>query len=256
MNHLSADFSVDKHYLAAEIYDQFYGEYAQLPGWFLEDLASRGNVLELGCGTGRIAIPLAEAGLDVTGIDYAEPMLRLAKSKAADKGLNIDWHLGDMRRLDTGKRYGSVLLLSNALWHLHDIADFEDCMRGIRGHLAPGGTLVVNVSVPSIQLLNRDPEKRYPFLNYVDRETGTEVEVTESYRYEADTQIARIVHYQGDSDNVVGDLNLRMYFPKELDALLKHSGFQVLEKFGDWDRSAFGPDSGQQLYFCLADESP
>ena len=74
--------SIDADYLAPAKYDQYYGAYATLPDWFLTELASREKVLELACGTGRIAIPLAEHGLEVTGIDYSEPMLSLARSKA------------------------------------------------------------------------------------------------------------------------------------------------------------------------------
>jgi len=73
--------SIDADYLAPAKYDQYYGAYATLPDWFLAELASREKILELACGTGRIAIPLAEHGLEVTGIDYSEPMLSLAKAK-------------------------------------------------------------------------------------------------------------------------------------------------------------------------------
>jgi hypothetical protein len=69
----------------------------------------------------------------------------------------------------------------------------------------------------------------------------------EQYHYEADTQMGRVVHYRGDTDEVVGTLNLRMYFPKELDAILQYNGMRVLEKFGDWDRTPFGPESNNQI---------
>ena len=96
--HEKMNASIDKDYLTAERYDQYYGAYATLPEWFLEELPLRGEVLELACGTGRIAIPLAEHGIEVTGIDYSEPMLRLARSKAESKGVKVDWNLADMRR--------------------------------------------------------------------------------------------------------------------------------------------------------------
>ena len=242
--------SIDRDYLTPERYDQYYGAYKTLPEWFLEELSSQGEVLELACGTGRIAIPLAEHGIEVTGIDYSGPMLRLARSKAESRRVKVDWNLADMRRFDTGRRYGSILLLSNALWHLHELPDFEDCIRCIERHLAPDGLFILDVFVPGLEVLNRDPDRRYPFSKYTELGTGEEVEVTESYRYEADTQIARVVHYNGDSEEVIGGLNLRMYFPKELDALLKYSGMRIVMKFGDWNRSAFGPESRHQLCFC------
>ncbi len=242
--------SIDADYLAPEKYDQYYGTYATLPDWFLAELASRERVLELACGTGRIAIPLAEYGLEVTGIDHSEPMLSLARSKAESKQVKVNWLCDDIRRFDAGRQYGSVLLLFNALWHLHDLADFEGCIRCVKRHIAPGGYFILDVFVPKLAILNRDPSRRYPFSRYTDDDTRQEIQVTQSYRYEADTQIARMVHYREDSDEVVGGLNLRMYFPQELDALLKYNGMKVREKFGNWDRDSFGPDSRHQLCFC------
>ena len=129
---------IDADYLAPAMYDQYYGAYATLPDWFLADLASRGQVLELACGTGRIAIPLAEQGIKVAGMDYSRQMLSLARSKAETRQVKVDWIDGDMRRFEIGTQYGSILLLHNALWHLHDLSDFEDCIRCVRLHLAPG----------------------------------------------------------------------------------------------------------------------
>ena len=246
--------SIDGDYLAPAKYDQYYGAYATLPEWFLADLASRGSVLELACGTGRIAIPLAESGLEVTGIDYSEPMVSLARSKAEGRQVRVDWIPDDIRCFDTGKRYGSILLLHNALWHLHNLTDFEECIRCVKHHLASGGFFILDVFVPGLEILNRDPGIRYPYSRYTDDDTGQEVQVTQSYRYEADTQIARMVHYREDSDEVFGGLNLRMYFPKELDALLKYNGIRIMEKFGTWDRDPFGPDSRHQLCFCTTTE--
>ena len=125
----------------------------------------------------------------------------------------------------------------------------------MKRHLAPGGCFIVDVFVPGLEILNRDPRGRYPFSRYTDDETGQEVHVTQSYRYEADTQIARMVHYRGDSDEIVGGLNLRMYFPQELDALLNYNGMKIKGKFGNWDRDVFGQDSRHQLCFCTTMET-
>lgn len=241
---------IDADYLAPAKYDQYYGAYATLPDWFLTDLASRGETLELACGTGRIAIPLAEQGIATTGMDYSRRMLSRAQSKAEARRVQVDWILGDMRSFDTGTQYGSILLLHNALWHLHDLSDFEECIRCVRHHLAPGGCFILDVFVPGLEVLTRDPSRRYPFSRYKDRETGREVQVTESYRYEPHTQIARVLHHEGDSDEIVGGLNLRMYFPQELDALLKYNGMTIQEKFGNWERGALGSHSRHQLCFC------
>jgi SAM-dependent methyltransferase len=243
---------IDLHYRQAELYDQYYGEYAEPAAWLVEEMRQRGEVLELACGTGRLAIPLAARGLQVTGIDYTPEMLALAKEKAKEKSASVEWVEGDMRSFELGRKFGSVLLLSNALWHLHEIADFEACMRCVHRHLAPGGIFVLSLFIPALDILARNPDKRYPFSSYTDSNSGEEVQVMEQYRYEPDTQIGRVVHYKGDTDEVVGTLNLRMYFPKELDALLAYNDLRVLGKFGDWDQNPFGPGSNNQIYICEA----
>jgi hypothetical protein len=93
-----------------------------------------------------------------------------------------------------------VLLLFNALWHVHEVADFERCMRCVRQHLQPGGIFVLSLYIPAISILARDPDKRYPFSSYIDRK----------------------------------------------------SGMRVLEEFGDWDRTPFGPESNNQIFICEA----
>jgi len=243
---------IDLHYRRAELYDQYYGDYAEMVGWLVEELVRRGTVLELACGTGRVAIPLAERGVEVTGIDYAPEMLALAREKAAQRQVPVELVAGDMCAFELNKKFAAVLLLFNALWHVHEVADFERCMRCVRQHLQPGGIFVLSLFVPGIPILARDPDKRYPFSSYKDPDSGEEIQVMEQYRYEPDTQLGRIVHYKGDTDEVVGTLNLRMYFPKELDALLQYNGMRVVEKFGDWDRSPLGPESNNQIFICEA----
>ncbi len=241
---------IDADYLDAERYDQYYGPYAEPHDWLIERLRERNSVMELACGTGRVAIPLAQHGLSVTGIDYSKPMLDHARKKAREAHVEIELALCDFRDFDLGRKFGSILLLSNALWHVHERSDFEALLQCVQLHLEPDGLFVLDVFVPGLDVLNRDPQQRYPFSTYTDRETGEQVEVTQTYVYEPDTQISRVVQYKGMTDEIVGGLNLRMYFPQELDTLLAYNGMTIDEKFGDWDRVSFDSSSKHQLYLC------
>ena len=239
---------IDADYLDAERYDQYYGSYAEPNDWLVDRLQERNTVLELACGTGRVAIPLAQRGLSVAGIDYSKPMLDLAHQKAAETHAELELALCDIRNFDLGRKFGSILLLSNALWHVHERSDFAALMQSAQRHLEPDGLFVLDVSVPNLDILNRDPQQRHPFSTYTDQETREQVEVT--HIYEPDTQISRVVQYKGMTDEIIGGLNLRMYFPQELDALLAHNGMMIDEKFGSWDRAPFDANSRHQLYFC------
>lgn len=126
---------IDADYLDADKYDQYYGPYAQLPDWLIELLRERHSVMELACGTGRIAIPLSQRGLSVTGIDYSQPMLDFARKKAREAQVEIELTLSDFRDFDLGRTFGSILLLSNALWHVHKRSDFEALMQDVQRHI-------------------------------------------------------------------------------------------------------------------------
>jgi len=211
------------------------------------------SILELACGTGRITIALAKAGFKVTGIDYAAGMLTEAHEKSTKADVKVEWVKGDMRDFKIGKKYSLIFLAGNALCHLLTLGDFEDCMSAVRNHLTPNGRFVISVFVPKNELLINKPGERFPFSEYEDPDGKGRIVVTESYEYEADTQIKRIkTHHPipGEEAEIEGELNLRMYFPQELDALLKYNGFVIENKYGNEDRREFDKDSETQLIVC------
>jgi SAM-dependent methyltransferase len=223
--------------------------------WIAQARKAGGSVLELACGTGRIAIPLAQAGLAVTGIDRSAAMLDEAKRKSAAAGANVDWRLADMRDFRLGRKFPLVILAYNALCHLLTLEDFEACARCVRRHLAPGGQFIVDVFVPSLKILQLAPSKRARFGRYKSPDGRGEVVITASLDYQADTQISRnktLTTYPGRRRQVVGEFPMRMYFPQELDALLKYNGFRIVHKFGDFHGTPFSAKSAKQVIVCAA----
>ena len=126
-------------------------------------------------------------------------------------------------------------------------------MKCVVRHLARDGRFVVTVFVPDPRLLEPIQNEPEPFASYEDPDGRGTIDLTTTYRYESDTQIKRLrTHHRlrGGEDLGTGELDLRMYFPQELDALLAYNGFEILEKSGDFEGSAFGPDSGFQVVRC------
>jgi SAM-dependent methyltransferase len=233
-----------RHYdlLYSNIYTQFWTELAQEYG---------GPILELACGTGAKAIPLAQAGLEVTGIDSSEAMLREARRKATVANVTAAWYLADMRSFQLGKMYRSILLLANSICHLLTYQDLEACLASVKQHLAPGGHFIVSVFVPDLALLCKGPDVRESFGDYIDPDTGEAVVIANAPYYDKATQIRhnQLFYKIGDRDEAAaGELSMRMYFPQELDALFHYNGFAFAQKYGDTNRNPFGADSTAQIY--------
>jgi len=241
-------------YLDGRHYDQLFANGDEdLPFWISQANQYGDPVLELACGTGRITVALALAGFNVSGIDYAAGMLKEARRKSTEQGVEVEWVKADMRDFDLGRKFSLIILPANTLCHLLDLSDFEACLTNVRKHLVPNGRFVIDVFVPKMELLVNKPGKRFPFSEYNDPDGRGRIIVTESYVYESDTQIKRIKTYHsvpGEDTEMEGELNMRMYFPQELDALIKYNGFELEHKYGSYDQTAFGPESEKQLLVC------
>jgi SAM-dependent methyltransferase len=212
---------------------------------------SGGRVLELACGTGRILEPIAQAGFATTGVDASEAMLAEARRKAHAAGSATRYVHADIRNFSLGERFAVVLIACNSICHLLDIDSFDACMACVREHLIEGGRFIVDVYVPSLRLLLIDPNLRQPLTEYDDPDGAGRVVVTHTVRYDPITQInsARTFHrFPGETPELEGSLVMKMYFPQELQALLRHNGFRIVESYGDYDRSPLTSGSPKQIY--------
>jgi cyclopropane fatty-acyl-phospholipid synthase-like methyltransferase len=106
--------------------------------WLGEAARTDGPLLELGCGTGRVTIPLAARGCQITGLDISDSMLRRARSKAADAGVVATWILGDMRGFELDRQFAMIFCPFGTFNHLRR-DDVAQCLSAAREHLLPGG---------------------------------------------------------------------------------------------------------------------
>jgi SAM-dependent methyltransferase len=243
-------------YLDGRHYDlQHVGFTDDIPFYLKQARRLGGDVLELACGTGRITIPLAEAGVSITGLDRERGMLRQARAKAAEKSVSVDWEQGDCRDLDLGRKFNLIFLPFNSIAHLHDPESIRSCFEGVREHLSQGGRFIVDIFNPRLDMLLRDASERYPVAEYPDPDGGGTVVITENNVYDPATQVNHIKWYYrvGRSKaERVAELNMRIFFPQELDALLRAGGFEIEAKYGDFDESAFVSSSPKQIVMAKA----
>ena len=226
-----------------------------LPFYLAEAKKARGPVLELACGTGRLTIPLAKAGIAVTGLDVAGPMLAQARLKAAKAGVGINFIRADARKLRLKNRFKLIFIAFNSMQHLHDRASLENLFSGVKKHLSAGGRFIFDVFNPDPRYLVRDTEELLPIGSYKDPRTGKDILVNERYSYDRAAQTSRITWHYKVARRAAGvrKLNMRCFYPQELDALLHYNGFKTLRKYGDFDRSPFKADSPKQILICRKD---
>lgn len=221
---------------------------ADLP--FYERLAGEhgGPILELGCGTGRISIPLAQLGHRVTGVDLSAPLLDRARLKAHAAGVDVTFVHGDVCELDLAERFALIVFPYNGFNHMLDHQRVRRCLTVAAGHLADGGRLVIDT-------FNPDPTKLVPegndvILRYVEPEELQQVVLSEHCVYDAARQVNTVTwHYEigGRPDARVDRIEMRIFFPQELDALVHGNGLEIVDKLGDYDGSPFVGRSPKQL---------
>ena len=217
-----------------------------------EAIRSGGAILELACGTGRLLVPIARAGLEVTGVDIVRPMLDRARAKADEAGVALDLVHGDMRGVHLGRRFAMIMIAFNSMLHLASHDDFRALLASVRRHLTPDGVFIFDIFNPSIAMLARHPDARMAVHRFDDPELG-EVLVEATVDYDAATQVSRGAWYlsaAGHPDFRVIPLNMRSIFPQELPLLLGAGGIRLEERYGDFDRSRFVSASPRQVCIC------
>lgn len=217
-----------------------------------ESRRSGGRVLELGCGSGRLTIPIAQAGVEIIGADLSASMLARARAKAAHAGVRAEFIAADMRNFELPGKFCAILIPGNSLLHLLTIEELKQCLAGIRRHLDPGGRLVFDVSKWDLGVLARDPGERRPVLEVNDPVRG-EITIEETASYDAAEQVRHIVWYfstPGAADYRVIDYKLRVIFPQELPLLVDSCGFRLEDRFGEFTRAPFGSSSPRQVCIC------
>ncbi len=140
--------------------------------FYLEEAAKGGPVLELACGSGRLTIPIAQSGVEVVGTDASLSMLEAARAKAADAGVQVKFFQADMRNFDLPTRFALIILAGNSMQHLLTADDLKKCLACARGHLAPFGRLVFDVSNPDSKQLALDAGERKPVMRVNDPKRG------------------------------------------------------------------------------------
>ena len=224
-----------------------------IPFYVEEAKRTGGPVLELACGTGRVAIPIAQSGVEIVGLDQSASMLTHARTKAEAAGVNITWVEADCRKFALGRRFALIFMAFNSMQHLHDHASLAALFEKVRSHLARRGRFVFDVFNPSLAILNRVPHQRYVERQYEDPDGRGTITLEQAAVYDDAAQVNRITWYfslPDEKDFRVEQLDVRCFFPQELDLLVRSNVFEVEQKYGNFERKPFASGDMKQIVVC------
>jgi len=226
---------------------------ADIPFYVEQARRAAGPVLELACGTGRVTIPIAQAGMEIVGLDQSSSMLARLREKAWEAGVEIPLVEADCRDFELGRKFALIFMAFNSLQHLHDLTSLEALFGNVRRHSASGGSFVFDVFNPSVAILSREPGKRYRERQYEAPDGKGTITVEQSAVYDDAAQVNRIRWYfsrDEHKDFRVEELPMRCFFPRELDLLVRSLGFRVEAKFGDFEGKPFASGDVKQVVVC------
>lgn len=243
-----------EHYDDAAYYDHAYKRRRDDVDFYRATARRLGGpVLELGVGTGRVGIALAQDGHTVVGIDPSLPMLARARERAHDlpRG-RLTLREGDMRALGAlrlRRRFPLIIAPFNALMHLYEPDDFARCFEGVARQLAPEGRFVFDVRVPQPKELARDPGREFAGRPFTHPTLGP-VRYTERFQYDPLKQVQYVtMRFLPGRGRKAYETMLahRQIFPAELRALLALGGLRLTRRHGDFSGRPLGPDDDTQI---------
>ncbi len=204
---------------------------------FLADLGQDGAALELGIGTGRIALPLARRGIRVHGIDLSEAMVARLRTKPGAERVGVT--IGDFATTTVEATFSVVYLVFNTIMNLTTQDEQVACFRNAAAHLEPGGCFVIEVLVPGLRRL--PPGETFQPIDVGPTHLGFD-------EYDVARQSVISHHYWIEHGKVeVFSPPFRYVWPSELDLMARLAGMALRERWGGWKREAFANDSTQHV---------
>lgn len=218
-------------------------------------LEAGGPVVELGVGAGRIAIPIACAGVEVIGVDVSEAMMAEGKRRAAEAGVadRIGWVHGDMRTFVADPPVRLVTIPFRSFLHLTSTEDQLQALGSIRRSLVPGGRLALNTFVPDPAFVAGHDGRRTLLDEFVD-EDGRRCEIWSLPTYETTTQRIHMKAvcevYDGErlAEVADADIELRMVYRYEMEHLLLRSGFEIEALYGGFDERPLTEERREMIW--------
>lgn len=201
----------------------------------IAEIAGTGKVLELAIGTGRVALPLAAKGIDISGIEASPLMVDLLRDKPG--GADMPVVIGDMADVAIDGPFDHVFLIFNTLFNLQTQEDQVRCFQNVAKRLKAGGTFLVETFVPDMTQFNQNQAVRAMHVDFGS--VWLEAKMHDPVRQTIHHQRVRIT----EAGVKLVPLPMRYAWPSELDLMAQLAGLKLRERWGGWDKSNFTADS-------------
>jgi SAM-dependent methyltransferase len=261
----------EEYAFVADLYDHVTA-YRERPdiGFYVEAARqSGGPVLELGCGTGRVLLPTARAGVDIVGVDLSPHMLGVCRKRLANEPADVQSKvqlvLADMRDFSFSRKFKLITIPFRAFQHLTTSADQLACLENVRRHLADGGVLILDLFNPSLDALVNRPtgeelEEGPEFYTTDGRRIIRRFRMVAPDRFQQVNQVELIYyvrHPDEREERLVHSFTMRYLFRFEAEHLLARAGFAVEQVYAGFDKSAYGTSyPGELILVARAAGSP
>jgi SAM-dependent methyltransferase len=230
----------------AGVYDDWYDEYDEATLTTLRELAGGGRALELGIGTGRIAVPLQQSGVAVEGIDASKAMV--ARLRAKPGGDRISVAMGNFADVPVKGHYALIYVLVNTFFALLTQEEQVRCFRNVADHLSPRGSFLIEAFVPDLSRLSARQAVR------VGDITENEVHLDISQNDPVGQQITAQQVVVSDAGIRLYPVKLRYAWPAELDLMARLAGLELKRRWGDWRKGPFSADS--RIHISIYEHAP
>ena len=204
---------------------------------FIADLAGDRSALELGIGTGRIAVPLSQRGVRVHGIDLSEAMVARLREKPGSEDIGLT--IGDFATTKLDQAFQVAYLVYNTIENLTSQAEQAECFRNVAAHLEPGGYFVIEVEVPQLQRLPPGETVR-PFRVSPNRLGFDEFDI-------AGQGLVSHHYWIEDGRFRAVSMPFRYVWASELDLMAQLAGMTLRERWSSWSREPFTSDSTKHI---------
>ena len=240
----------------ATYYDDIYRDLTEDIPFYLNLLSNDPSisVLEIGCGTGRITLPLSQIGSDVTGMDNSKHMLEKLRNKMSSYDCTPKLTLKDMTNFKFDKKFDLVIIPFRGFQSLLTVIEQDQCLKSIKNVLSSNGRLLINLFVPSLSMFDQKENINYLVKDVADQTHDRTLSIKHRTTFNKNNQIIRssINIENSTTTQIISshwlNFQLRYLYPMEAKYLFQNNGYKTVDLIGNYSGGEFTQDSEDMIW--------